>query len=247
MSTMKLKKVFIISMLRSQDRKLSMLHEISQIKDATMTFEFFEGVDGNSSEVKRFSDNYNSLRTRCQRGSDLTLGERGCFASHYCLWQKCVELNEPIVVIEDDVKFLVGYEEGIDRIYNSEYEYVRLITQKEQTTYTLNDNFALTYSHVLGTQGYYLTPKAAEKFLNNASLWSKSVDVFMDDSYIHKVPNIIYKPELLEDNAEHNSLIGKRRGKRRIWFTGLKYCFAAVGVLRRYLYIKSNMRQMRVS
>jgi len=30
-------------------------------------------------------------------------GEMGCFDSHYRLWQKCVELDEPILIFEDDV------------------------------------------------------------------------------------------------------------------------------------------------
>jgi GR25 family glycosyltransferase involved in LPS biosynthesis len=33
----------------------------------------------------------------------LTPGEQGCFYSHYRLWQKCVELNEPIIIWEDDI------------------------------------------------------------------------------------------------------------------------------------------------
>jgi GR25 family glycosyltransferase involved in LPS biosynthesis len=32
-------------------------------------------------------------------------GVIGCFYSHYRLWQKCVELTEPIMIFEDDVKF----------------------------------------------------------------------------------------------------------------------------------------------
>lgn len=32
-------------------------------------------------------------------------GVIGCFYSHYSLWQKCVELQEPIMIFEDDVKF----------------------------------------------------------------------------------------------------------------------------------------------
>lgn len=31
-------------------------------------------------------------------------GVIGCFYSHYSLWEKCVELNEPIMIFEDDVK-----------------------------------------------------------------------------------------------------------------------------------------------
>lgn len=32
-------------------------------------------------------------------------GVVGCFYSHYRLWQKCIELNEPILIFEDDVLF----------------------------------------------------------------------------------------------------------------------------------------------
>lgn len=37
-------------------------------------------------------------------------GVVGCFYSHYALWEKCVQLNEPIMIFEDDVKFYRGYE-----------------------------------------------------------------------------------------------------------------------------------------
>lgn len=30
-------------------------------------------------------------------------GVKGCFYSHYNLWKKCVELNEPIIIWEDDI------------------------------------------------------------------------------------------------------------------------------------------------
>lgn len=36
-------------------------------------------------------------------------GVIGCFYSHYNLWEKCVELNESIMIFEDDVKFYRGY------------------------------------------------------------------------------------------------------------------------------------------
>jgi GR25 family glycosyltransferase involved in LPS biosynthesis len=37
-------------------------------------------------------------------------GVIGCFYSHYNLWRKCVELDEPIMIFEDDVKFFRGWE-----------------------------------------------------------------------------------------------------------------------------------------
>lgn len=36
-------------------------------------------------------------------------GVLGCFYSHYRLWQKSIELNEPIFIFEDDVLFERGY------------------------------------------------------------------------------------------------------------------------------------------
>jgi GR25 family glycosyltransferase involved in LPS biosynthesis len=36
-------------------------------------------------------------------------GVIGCFYSHYHLWKKCVELGEPIMIFEDDVKFYRGW------------------------------------------------------------------------------------------------------------------------------------------
>ena len=36
-------------------------------------------------------------------------GVVGCFYSHYGLWKKCLELNKPIMIFEDDVKFYRGY------------------------------------------------------------------------------------------------------------------------------------------
>ena len=36
-------------------------------------------------------------------------GVIGCFYSHYNLWKKCIDLGEPIMIFEDDVKFYRGY------------------------------------------------------------------------------------------------------------------------------------------
>ena len=31
--------------------------------------------------------------------------QSGCFLSHYSLWKKCIELKEPIIILEHDVEF----------------------------------------------------------------------------------------------------------------------------------------------
>ena len=45
----------------------------------------------------------------------MTPGELGCFASHYLLWEKCLELNEPIVVIEDDAQLEECFDDSMKK------------------------------------------------------------------------------------------------------------------------------------
>lgn len=62
-----------------------------------------------------FRENYHytvyerQLIGESDRGKLSRPGVVGCFYSHYALWEKCVELNEPIMIFEDDVKFFRGY------------------------------------------------------------------------------------------------------------------------------------------
>lgn len=44
-------------------------------------------------------------RYHCQLTSE---GAIGCYLSHYSLWKKCVEMQRPILIMEDDVAFAQG-------------------------------------------------------------------------------------------------------------------------------------------
>jgi GR25 family glycosyltransferase involved in LPS biosynthesis len=44
-------------------------------------------------------------RYHCQLTSE---GAIGCYLSHYSLWKKCVEMQRPILIMEDDIAFVQG-------------------------------------------------------------------------------------------------------------------------------------------
>lgn len=44
-------------------------------------------------------------RYHCQLTSE---GAIGCYLSHYSLWKKCVEMQRPILIMEDDIAFAQG-------------------------------------------------------------------------------------------------------------------------------------------
>jgi GR25 family glycosyltransferase involved in LPS biosynthesis len=64
---------------------------------------------------EEFKDRYYYNIVERQRIDELHAGKLsrpgvvGCFYSHYSLWDKCVQLNEPIMIFEDDVKFYRGW------------------------------------------------------------------------------------------------------------------------------------------
>ena len=93
-------------------------------------------------------------------------GVVGCFYSHYALWQRCVELKEPIMIFEDDVKFYRNYR-------SVEFDGVLILSlgkssflSEPQKTYLENPtdrpsarpwrNFSMP-----GASGYAITPDAA--------------------------------------------------------------------------------------
>jgi GR25 family glycosyltransferase involved in LPS biosynthesis len=63
--------------------------------------EFKERYHYNIAERQRIDDSHQGKLSRP--------GVVGCFYSHYALWQKCVDLGEPIMIFEDDVKFYRGW------------------------------------------------------------------------------------------------------------------------------------------
>ena len=116
------------------------------------------------------------------------------------LWTECVKLNEPIIILEDDICFTKDFsEKAINNIINSKFEYVRLKYTFDKKIKQINENFYITYKSVSGAQGYYLTPNAAKKFIKYAKLWFYPVDDYLDCFGLHGVKNIIYKPFLISD------------------------------------------------
>ena len=103
-------------------------------------------------------------------GKVLRPGVIGCFYSHYRLWQKCIELNEPILIFEDDVIFERNF------IPISWSEILLLWTGKQAFKHDFYSSKLYTpdgvpHSVVIpntsmpGAVGYGITPVAAKKLV----------------------------------------------------------------------------------
>jgi GR25 family glycosyltransferase involved in LPS biosynthesis len=93
-------------------------------------------------------------------------GVVGCFYSHYALWTRCIDLDQPIMIFEDDVKFYRGW-------YPVDWEGVLILSLGKSSflnepykTYLEDPSGApqpkawRNYS-MPGASGYAITPDAA--------------------------------------------------------------------------------------
>lgn len=108
-------KSFIICLSKIQSSFETALNLQKQLEEYNMPVELFEGTYGTDA-VKMMEVENRTWHPFGIKGPNIepdpdatpnikgnTPGVKGCFYSHYRLWQKCVELNEPIIIWEDDI------------------------------------------------------------------------------------------------------------------------------------------------
>ncbi|HED1090126.1 TPA: glycosyltransferase family 25 protein [Campylobacter coli] len=242
-------KAFIINLERSLDRKEYMQRQNQKLFEKNpslknkLEFIFFKAVDAKNKEYLEFKQHF-PWWASWVLGRELSDGEKACFASYYKLWQECIKLDKPIIILEDDVEFsdefLNNGEEYIEELSKSEYEYVRFCYLFDKKFYPLNENYILSFEKLAGTQGYVLKPSAANKFISKAKFIYTPVDDYMDMFYKHKVLNIVKKPLLLKHNCKLESEIsnlGRTNKKLKIHRKIVREFFRLYRDISRLLYV----------
>lgn len=118
-------------------------------------------------------------------------GAKGCFHSHYRLWQKCVELDEPIIVFEDDIIVHRDYQEiDFDEllILSINFDWGDLMEKwRKYLEEDIHETTAVPFTErfMPGTSGYIIKPKAAKKLLDTYVNTFITVDVAMNSDVIN--------------------------------------------------------------
>lgn len=100
-----------------------------------------------------------------------------CFLSHYSLWKRCVELNEPIFILEHDAVIV----NKIDM--NIEFKGVLSLGKPSYGKFTTPRNGIgplVSKDYLPGAHAYMIKPKAAEDLINRSKLKAIPTDVFID-------------------------------------------------------------------
>jgi glycosyl transferase family 25 len=145
----------------------------ADLSDIGIDAQLFAGTTGSDAarliqQQNRLVHGYAEPSTDRYYQKQLRPGVQGCFFSHYRLWQKCLELAEPIVIFEDDViikRPLVPVEFSdvlivcLGAVKRSRYEHY--------LANPVGEPQAQIYEHTTmpGACGYIIKPSAAEKLV----------------------------------------------------------------------------------
>ncbi|MFT5716031.1 MAG: glycosyl transferase family 25 [Oleiphilaceae bacterium] len=212
--------IFVINLDRSAERKQ---HMIEQFKAINVEYQISPAIDGRHSKHP-ILEMYDDALSQAYRCKSLSKGQLGCYASHYLLWEKCVELNKPIIIIEDDVVFdkqhFIEFYNLAPKL-NPKYECIRLFSNHRRTVSVQNiekiNNLTINRSskgHMRG-MGYFLTPSGAKKFLQHSKRWYMAVDIYMDRFWINGVEPYGVTPTLLTIDPKFDSEIGYKKNAKR--------------------------------
>lgn len=206
-------KIFIINLERSTDRRTKIDADLQPL---ALDYSFFNAVDG-SVENFHFSERYNAKKRLFMRGRELQRGQIANFASHISLWEKCVELDTPVVVLEDDAVINDNFAEAIPLAAKEieEFGCIRFFgnnLNKHEVVRALDDNYRIALS-VFGTtcsNSYALHPWAAKQLLAHCNEIQHSIDVYMNHSHTHGVSCFVMLPMPVGHDTTQPTTISNR-------------------------------------
>lgn len=182
-----------------------------------LSLSFFEAVNGRAPHPL-FAHVNVGKRQAC-KGRPFRPGEVGCWASHYLLWQRCVESGRPMIVLEDDVTLDPRLLEALAALplLPADVGYFRLhAADRPSAPWKRFGDFVLHryWRSPMCTFGYYLAPAAAARFLRHADEWILPVDDYMDLAWLHGVECLGLKPGVVSGGSTFDSTIRVEGGKK---------------------------------
>jgi glycosyl transferase family 25 len=184
-------KAFVIVLLESEISVNLSKRAKESAKQFGIDLTEWSAVNGFSCADKFKSYSIKSLLTESMNRPGL----QGCFLSHYELWQKCVELNEPILILEHDAVIIRELPTDIDSHYidvlnldphriHTDNTYFKLLESEKNTAidyfYAPPRKTSLAGEYVIGAHGYCIKPCGAKKLIK----FSQTVGALPTDKHI---------------------------------------------------------------
>ena len=212
-------RIVIISLPGSTERRAA---ATKQFATAGLEFEFFDGINGSAATDPLFEeiDHHQYL---LNAGRPPSAGEIGCHASHRAVWQYCVELNEPLIVLEDDAKIGENFSAAANAVNEliGEFNFIRLQHLRNAPKTKICDSgiFTLYYCNKYphGAVGYAINPTAASALVAHSRVLTAPADKFIKNFWQHGQAMYCLLPDSITPGAlnEDSTIGGRNKAKIR--------------------------------
>ncbi len=128
--------VYIISLKESQRRldTEKLVSESNEKFKGRCVFQIFDAISPKHQDFEKFIQELYDAQSMLKSDwfhSDWCRGELlpqefGCYLSHYLLWKECVKLNQPVVILEDDVTLESNFMQALEDCLKSPFDFVKL-------------------------------------------------------------------------------------------------------------------------
>jgi len=112
----------------------------------------FSAVNGYSIKESVWSEHGLKLPAKSKNKEKKSIGDlpgaQGCFLSHYILWNTCIAINQPIVILEDDAIVISQLD-----VINSNYDLVKLHSPRAEGKSKLGHWSTGAFAYWLSTDG----------------------------------------------------------------------------------------------
>tara|TARA_R110002096_G_scaffold155907_1_gene320310 strand:- start:11128 stop:11922 length:795 start_codon:yes stop_codon:yes gene_type:complete len=234
-------KVFVISLPDSGERRRSAQQQLDR---AGVPFEFFDAIRGDIAIRDCIFEGFDETSYLLNTGRHAVIGEIGCFASHRELWRHCVELNEPLVILEDDFNVLPRFKNALRAAANiiDTVGFVRLQTtlRAKQAKIAKVSGFQLGrfVKAPHGMMCYCLSPKVARHFLEETRIIHAPVDVFMKKYWEHGQPLYALTPFTIAPSvlSVETTIEDRNKGRKSFRTAQRRFRRKANWYLRRWIF-----------
>jgi len=211
--------VVVISLVDSDVRRA---HMIEQLAAADVPFQFFD--------AKRISD-YPSTYDASERlriyGNHLTLGEVGCYDSHYRVWEALANSNDDIwCVLEDDIELTPGFSQCLASTLSVTVPW-GIMRLKEGGAAGAWRVGQLPGGGILrdhrkqpgGAHAYLIRRAAALVLLAYARRTIHPVDDMLNRNWEHGIDMISMTPDIVLDRGDDfgTTIVGRHKVRRNPW------------------------------
>lgn len=196
------------------------------------------------------------ISPRVVGGHYMTVGGLGCLLSHLDVWKACVELNKPIVVFEDDVALVPGFDDYFRKSLLDLPDDFGLfyfadmvnITETRRSNFDYDADssmYKLIHGEHWGTFAYIISPHAAEVLVDHVYPINYQVDSYMIATcaeynlsvYRNKVPLV-----QTENSGERTSDVQQKVGLLK---NAVEIRFHLIDIPPMSLHLKSQLAKLK--